>query len=85
MQLHFDVGVHLLSHWPLSLWWKLIHFTGTQSHCDIQVSAVYLAQVLPRYPFIDQNFWEDEQLGELCVDCPRPGSNLGQQIRSRTC
>ena len=42
-------------------------------------------QCLPRYQFIDQPVWKDEQLDELCADCPRPGSNLGQQIRSQTC
>ena len=67
------VGFHILSHWPLSLWWKLIRYLGTQGHCDIPVSTVYLPQAFPKYPFIHQPVWEDEQLGELCAACPRPG------------
>ena len=39
----------------------------------------------PRYPFINQPVWEDEQLGELCPDCPRPGSNSSQPIHGQTC
>ena len=39
------VCVHLPSHWPLTLWWILIRYLGTQDHCDIQVSTVYLPQV----------------------------------------
>ena len=39
----------------------------------------------PRYPFIYQSIWKDEQLGELCTDCLRPGSNSGQWICSQTC
>ena len=38
-----------------------------------------------RYPFIYQSVWKDEQLGELCADCLRPGSNSAQRIRSQTC
>ena len=38
-----------------------------------------------RYPFINQFIWEDEQLGELCADCHRLGSNSGQRVRSQTC
>ena len=38
-------GAHLPSHWPLSLWWKLIHYAETQGHCDIQLPTIYLPQV----------------------------------------
>ena len=34
----------------------------------------------PRYPFIHQPVWEDEQLGELCIICPNPGSNSGHRF-----
>ena len=39
----------------------------------------------PKYPFINQSIWEEEKLGKLCANCPHPGSNLGQRIRSETC
>ena len=39
----------------------------------------------PKYPFIYQSVWEDEQLGELCTVCLRPRSNSGQRIRSQAC
>ena len=29
--------------------------------------------------------WEDEQLGELCTNCPHPGSNFSQRIGSHMC
>ena len=51
-------GAHLPSHKPLSLKWKVIHYTRMQGHYD-------------------QTIWEDEQLGELCADYPRPGLNSG--------
>ena len=35
-------GSHLPLHRSLSLWWKLIHYPETQSHCDIRVSIAYL-------------------------------------------
>ena len=41
--------------------------------------------VLPRYPFIYQAIWKDEQLGELCATCLRPGSNSGQRIWRQMC
>ena len=53
------VGAHLSSHWPLSLSWKLIHYPGTQGHCDIQVSTLP-SLGFSRYPFINQPIWEDE-------------------------
>ena len=66
------------------LWWKLICYARTQSHCNILVSTVYLPPGFPRYLFIHQPVCEDEQLGELCADCPCPGLNSGQRICSET-
>ena len=37
----------------------------------------------PSYPFINQPIWEDDHLDDMCVACPRPGSNLGQRICSQ--
>ena len=45
LELRVVVGASLSLHQPLSLWWKLIHYLGTQSHSDVRVSTVYLAQV----------------------------------------
>ena len=54
--------IHLLSHWPWSLWWKVICYPGTQEHCDIRDSTVYLPQVslsthLSTNPFGRMNSW----------------------------
>ena len=34
---------------------------------------------------INQPVWKNEQLDELCANCPHPGPNSGQWIHSQTC
>ena len=73
------VGAHLSLHWPLSLWWKLIHYPGTQGHCDIRLSTVYLPQVtlgthLSTNPFGRMNSW---------VSCALPAFIQDQTQTSR--
>ena len=43
--MHIVADVHLPSHWPLSLWWKLIRYVEIQGHCNIRLSIVYLLRL----------------------------------------
>ena len=59
---------HLLSHWPLSLWWKLICYPGTQdtvtSECpQFTFAIIYFGIHLSTNPFGSRQ----EQLGELNI------------------
>ena len=38
-----NARAHLPSHWPFSLWWKLIRYGETLGHCDIRISTVDLS------------------------------------------
>ena len=61
-----------------SVWWKVIRYPGTQDHCDIQVSTVYLPQVslsthLLNKLFVRMNSW---------VNCAPPVLTRDQTLAS---